>query len=175
MESTQSYTLPVSPQRAWEALTDAQVLRASIPGCESIQPEGDATFAFAAGPSLDGAAAPFSGHLRVVDANPPAACTVRFESKAGSESAAVGSIRLQFNADGDAATTLAYDADVEANGQAGTVGLFAEAFVKRFAAHVAGERIDVPAEAPQPPEPSLQHAAVAESAPAGKGAKCWKA
>jgi len=41
MESTHSYTLPVPPQRAWDALNDAQVLRASIPGCDHLVADGE--------------------------------------------------------------------------------------------------------------------------------------
>ena len=41
MELTETHTLPVSQQRTWDALNDTEVLRACIPGCESIDPDGE--------------------------------------------------------------------------------------------------------------------------------------
>ena len=37
MELTETHTLPVSQQRTWDALNDTDILRACIPGCESIE------------------------------------------------------------------------------------------------------------------------------------------
>jgi uncharacterized protein len=177
MELTQSYSLPVPLQRAWEALTDAEVLLASIPGCEHLLADGEDAFAFAVTLSLDGVKARFSGHVRMTDRDPPRACTLRFESDAGSEAGAVGRAHLDFDADGDASTKLSYEADKQADGAAAAVRKIVEEFGKRFAERITadGVAVGIPADAPQAPEPSLQHAAVAESAPAGKGAKCWKA
>ena len=45
MELTETHTLPVSQQRTWEALNDTDVLRASIPGCESIDADGENAYA----------------------------------------------------------------------------------------------------------------------------------
>ncbi|PTB18020.1 carbon monoxide dehydrogenase [Trinickia symbiotica] len=175
MELTQSYTLPVPPQRAWEALTDAEVLRTAIPGCEQIRADGEDAFTFAVNLSVDGVRARFSGHLRMLDTDPPHTCTLRFESDAGSEAGAVGNARVHLDADGDASTTLSYQAESQANGSAGGLRKLADEFGKRFAACVAGDGFGVVGDAPLPSDPSVQHAAVAESAPAGKGAKCWKA
>lgn len=176
MESTHSYKLPVPPQRAWDALSDAEVLRASIPGCEHLFADGEEAFAFAINTSLDGVKARFTGHMRMVRSEAPRACTLRFESEAGSETGAIGSAQLQLEADGEASTKLSCVArGQEANGTGETVLKVADEFVKRFAAHMSGNGTATPGDAPQPPDPSVQHAAVAESAPAGKGAKSWKA
>jgi hypothetical protein len=175
MESTHSYTLPVPPQRAWDALTDAQVLRASIPGCDHLVADGEEAFAFAVNTSLDGVKARFTGHMRMIPSEAPRACTLRFESEAGSEAGAVGSAQLQLEADGEASTTLSCVARGSTNGNGGAVMKMADEFVKRFAAHVSGDGVTAEGDAPLPGDPSVQHAAVAESAPAGKGAKSWKA
>ncbi len=175
MESTHSYTLPVPPQRAWDALTDAQVLRASIPGCDHLVADGEEAFAFAVNTSLDGVKARFTGHMRMIRGEAPRACTLRFESEGGTESGAVGSAQLQLEADGEASTTLSCVARGSTNGSGGTVMKMADEFVKRFAAHVSGEGALPEGDAPLPADPSVQHAALAESAPAGKGAKSWKA
>ena len=36
MQMTGQRTLPVPPQQAWDALNDPEMLKACIPGCESI-------------------------------------------------------------------------------------------------------------------------------------------
>ncbi len=175
MELTQSFTLPLPQQRAWEALTDAEVLHAAIPGCEQIRADGEEGFAFAVNLLVDGVRARFSGYMRMTDTDPPHTCTLRFESEAGSEAGVVGSARVHFDAEGDGSTRLSYQANGQANGTAGGVHKLADEFGKRFAACMAGDGVGIVGDAPLPSEPSVQHAAVAESAPAGKGAKCWKA
>lgn len=175
MESTHSYTLPVPPQRAWDALSDAQVLRASIPGCDHLVADGEEAFAFAVNTSLDGVKARFTGHMRMIRGEAPHACTLRFESEAGSEAGAVGSAHLELEADGEASTTLSCVARGSTNSTGGAVMKVADEFVRRFAAHVTSDSAGAESDAPLPGDPSVQHAAVAESAPTGKGAKSWKA
>ena len=41
MEMTQTQRLPVPQQVAWEALNDPALLKQCIPGCESIEPDGE--------------------------------------------------------------------------------------------------------------------------------------
>ena len=45
MELSETHTLPVPQQRAWDALNDTEILRACIPGCESIDPDGENAYA----------------------------------------------------------------------------------------------------------------------------------
>lgn len=185
MELTQRYTLPVPPQRAWDALTDAATLRAAIPGCESIEADGDQAFAFSVNTSLDGVKARFRGRMRMTASDAPRACTLRFESEAGSAAGDADSARLTLEADGDGATTLSCDMPSASHGNGqrqpaadprSPVHKLTEEFVKRFAAHVSSGdgALDAAGDAPLPSDPSVQHAAVAESAPTGKGAKSWK-
>ncbi|TAM01440.1 MAG: hypothetical protein EPN70_19645 [Paraburkholderia sp.] len=47
MALTESRSLPVPQQQAWEALNDATVLKACIPGCESIEADGEHAWAVA--------------------------------------------------------------------------------------------------------------------------------
>lgn len=184
MELTESYTLPVSPQRAWEALTDAAILQASIPGCEDIQADGENGFFLAMNLTSDGVAARFKGRVRLAEADTPQSRTLVFEIDAPGAGAVNGGqpgARLRLEADGDAASTLLYTARSQAlhadgkNPMHGAVRKVADEFFKRFAARLTARDLTLPADAPQPSEPSVQHAAVRESAPTGKGGKSWKA
>lgn len=181
MELTETYTLPVPPQRAWAALNDAEILRASIPGCERIEAEGDNAYSLAVVVPVNGAKARLKGRMSLTEIEAPRACTLLFEVESGGADAGRNRARLRLEADGDAATTLSYTAHARTDALAGVddagavVRKVADEFFKRFAAHLSGSETALPNDAPQPPEPSVQHAAVLQSAPAGKGAKSWKA
>ncbi len=183
MELTESYTLPVPPQRAWEALTDAAMLRASIPGCEDIQADGENGFFLAMNFTAEGVAARFKGRIRVAEVGGPQSRTLVFEldAPAGAANGGAPGARLRLEADGDASSTLLYTArsqalHVDGNSPAHeAVRKVADEFFKRFAAQITARDLALPTDAPQPAEPSLQHAAVLESAPSGKGGKSWKA
>lgn len=183
MELTESYTLPVPPQRAWEALTDAAILRASIPGCGDIQADGEDGFFMAMDLSAEGVTSRFKGRVRVSEAAGPQSRTLVFEldGHAGAANGGPPSARLRLEADGDATTTLLYTArsqalHVDGNSPAHeAVRKVADQFFKRFAAQLSARDLSLPSDAPQPAGPSLQHATVLESAPSGKGGKSWKA
>ncbi|RDU98325.1 CoxG family protein [Trinickia dinghuensis] len=185
MELTESYTLPVPPQRTWEALTDAAILRASIPGCEDIQADGENGFAVAVNPGADGVGSRFRGRVRLTEADTPGARTLLFQLDPPASGAVNGNgphgARLRLEADGDASSTLLYTAYAQTLHADGTspaddvVRKVADEFFKRFAAHLSAYDKPLPSDAPQAAGPSGQHAAVLESAPAGKGGKSWKA
>ncbi|MGG1945670.1 SRPBCC domain-containing protein [Trinickia sp. NRRL B-1857] len=185
MELTESYTLPVPPQRAWEALTDAAILRASIPGCEDIQADGENGFTLAVNLGADGVGTRFKGRVRLTEVDSPGARTLLFELDSPVAGAGNGGgphgARLRLEADGDASSTLLYTAYAQTLHADGTspadsvVRHVADEFFKRFTAHLSAFDKPLPSDAPQPAGPSGQHAAVFESAPAGKGGKSWKA
>lgn len=185
MELTESYTLPVPPQRAWEALTDAATLRASIPGCEDIQADGENGFSLAVNLGADGVGIRFKGRVRLTEVDTPGARTLLFQLDAPPIDAANGGgahgARLRLEADGDASSTLLYTAyaqTLHADGKSpadDVVRKVADEFFKRFAAHLSAGDNPLPSDAPQGAGPSGQHAAVFESAPGGKGGKSWKA
>jgi carbon monoxide dehydrogenase subunit G len=41
MEMSGEQLIPASQQTVWEALNDPQMLKACVPGCESIEPIGE--------------------------------------------------------------------------------------------------------------------------------------
>ncbi|HEV3106152.1 MAG TPA: SRPBCC domain-containing protein [Trinickia sp.] len=180
MELTESYTLPLPPQRVWEALFDADNLCASIPGCERIESLGDNAFLLAMSVSFDGVKTDFKGRMRLSVIEASRACTLLLEVESGGTSGGAHKAALRLEADGDAPTTLLYTAHVhtDATDGAGTasaaVHKVASEFFKRFAAQLTALGNGLPIDAPQPAEPSLQRAAAAESAFSGRGQKSWR-
>jgi carbon monoxide dehydrogenase subunit G len=197
MEFTESYTLPVPQQQTWEALNDTAVLRASIPGCDSIEAEGDNAYALSMSASVGPVKARFKGRMRLTDIDAPHTYTIVFEGQGGTAGFGKGTANVTLEPYGDAATKLSYTAHAQVGGKLaqiasrlvdGAARKIAGEFFKRFSAQMTGE--DLPAavadadaeplasdaaDAPQPPEHSVQTAAVAECAPTGKGQKSWKA
>src|SRR5689334_516880 len=82
MELKGEELLPLDQERVWNALNDPNVLKACIPGCESLEgtPEGYRIVLLAAvGPVR----ARFNGKLALVDVMPPTSYSLVFEGSGG--------------------------------------------------------------------------------------------
>src|SRR5260370_20816366 len=117
MELTESYTLPVPQQRAWEALTDVAILRASIPGCDSIEADGENAYALSMSASVGPVKARFKGRMRIADIEAPRKYTLVFEGKGGTAGFGQGSAHVSLEAEGEAATKLSYTAHAQVGGK----------------------------------------------------------
>ena len=125
MQMTSEQMLPVSQVVAWEALNDTTMLKAAIPGCESITPaEGgeketyDLVMVAAIGPVK----AKFKGKLNVGDLDPPNAYTLRFEGSGGAAGFGKGSASVKLESVGANETKLVYDASAQVGGKIAQVG-----------------------------------------------------
>jgi uncharacterized protein len=148
MELTESYTLPVPQQRAWEALNDTEILRASIPGCDSIEPDGENAYAVAMSASVGPVKARFRGRMQLTDIVAPNTYTIVFEGQGGAAGFGKGTAHVTLAADGDESTTLSYTASAQVGGKLAQIGSrlvdgaarkIAGEFFKRFTAQVSGE------------------------------------
>ncbi|TDV37242.1 hypothetical protein C7405_103370 [Paraburkholderia caballeronis] len=113
MELTESYTLPVPQQRAWDALNDTTILRASIPGCDSIEAEGGNAYALSMSASVGPVKARFNGRMRLTDVDAPRAYTIVFEGQGGAAGFGKGHARVTLEPDGDAAAKRSYAASAQ--------------------------------------------------------------
>jgi uncharacterized protein len=122
--------LPVSQQAAWEALNDTELLKTSIPGCESITPsvpEGEVeqtagTYDVVMIAAIGPVKAKFKGKLQLMDLDPPNAYTIRFEGNGGVAGFGKGSAAVKLIAgDGDS-TRLDYEANASVGGKIAQVG-----------------------------------------------------
>lgn len=146
MELTESYTLPVSQQRAWEALNDTAILRASIPGCESIEVDGEHAYALSMSASVGPVKARFKGRMRLTDIDAPRSYTIVFEGQGGAAGFGKGNTRVTLAPEGDHATKLSYTASAQIGGKLAQIGSrlvdgaarkLAGEFFKRFGAQVS--------------------------------------
>ncbi len=158
MEMTGERRIPASRDRVWQALNDPLVLRAAIPGCESLEKLSDtglkATVAVKIGPI----AARFTGRVTFTDIDPPSSYRIAGEGQGGVAGFAKGSATVRLAADG-AGTVLTYAAQAQVGGKMAQLGArlidatarqFADAFFTRFADLVAPPAAEAAA-APQLP------------------------
>ncbi|CAH2777187.1 MAG: Carbon monoxide oxidation accessory protein CoxG [uncultured Paraburkholderia sp.] len=155
MELTETHTLPVSQQRTWEALNDTEILRGCIPGCESIDPDGENAYLAALSAAVGPVKARFKGRMQLTDIDAPNAYNIVLEGQGGAAGFAKDSARVTLEADGDAATKLSYTASAQVGGKLAQIGSrlvdgaarkIAGEFFKRFSAQLSGENAG-PAEA----------------------------
>ena len=69
MEMTGERRIPAPRQRVWDALNDPEVLRASIPGCESVEREGEDQFKARVALKIGPMSAKFAGKVKLENIN----------------------------------------------------------------------------------------------------------
>ena len=122
MEMTSTRVVPAPVAAVWQALNDPAALKASIPGCESLERIGDdewqATVAAKVGP----VSARFNGKMRMADIMPPTGYTLKFEGQGGAAGFANGAARVTLApAPGDQ-TTLTYVVSAQVGGKLAQIG-----------------------------------------------------
>jgi carbon monoxide dehydrogenase subunit G len=156
MELTESYTLPVPQQRAWEALNDTDILRASIPGCDSIEADGENAYALSMSASVGPVKARFKGRMQLTDIDAPRTYTIVFEGQGGAAGFGKGNARVLLEAEGDEATKLTYEAHAQVGGKLAQIGSrlvdgaarkIAGEFFKRFGEQLGGDATATAADA----------------------------
>ena len=105
----------------WAALNDPEVLKACIPGCQSLTmkspTELEATVKIKIGP----VSASFSGEVTLSNLNPPESYTISGEGKGGIAGFAKGGADVRLTEDGDG-TILAYDVKAQIGGKLAQLG-----------------------------------------------------
>jgi uncharacterized protein len=197
MELTESYTLPVPQWRTWEALNNTEILRAAIPGCESIEADGENEFEVALSASVGPVKARFKGRMRLTDIDAPHKYTIVFEGQGGGAGFGKGQAQVTLEPEGNESTKLSYVANAQIGGKLAQIGSrlvdgaarkIAGEFFKRFSAQVTGEAVD--GEAALAARDNADNAddgdeversrvegeeEAGDSAHTGKGSKSWKA
>jgi hypothetical protein len=108
-------------QKVWEALNDPNVLKACIPGCQSLEKQGDnmaATVVLKIGPIK----ATFNGEVTLKNLNPPHSYTIEGEGKGGIAGFAKGGADVTLTEDGPNATILKYEAKADVGGKIAQLG-----------------------------------------------------
>ncbi len=120
LTGTRMVAAPV--ERVWFALNDPDTLKASIPGCESIELDGEHSFRATVRATVGPVSARFTGTARITDIDAPRAYTIKYEGSGGAAGFVTGEARVTLAADGPAATTLTYAAKSQVGGKLAQIG-----------------------------------------------------
>jgi carbon monoxide dehydrogenase subunit G len=122
MQLTSQKTLPVAQAVAWQALNDIELLRESIPGCESITATGENEYEAIVVAAVGPVKAKFKGRLRLTDLQPPNAYTIQFDGQGGAAGHGKGSAQVRLQPAGPSATELHYTVNASVGGKIAQVG-----------------------------------------------------
>jgi carbon monoxide dehydrogenase subunit G len=121
MDMTGSQRIEASREQVWRALNDPEILKSSIPGCESLEKTSDtemsATVTLKVGPIK----ASFKGKVTFSDMDPPNGYTISGEGSGGLAGFAKGGATVKLEADGNA-TILHYDVKAQVGGKLAQLG-----------------------------------------------------
>ena len=168
MDMTGERRIPAPRQVVWDALNDVDVLKASIPGCESLDKTSDTTMTAKAGIKLGPISAKFSGNVQLSDIDAPNSYTISGEGQGGVAGFAKGGAKVFLTDDG-ADTLLRYEVNAQVGGKIAQLGArlidatakqMADAFFDRFSAQVKAMVPAVEEEAPPPVDATMPPSAI---------------
>ncbi len=142
MDMTGERQIPAPRQKVWAALNDPEVLKACIPGCESLTRLSEHELQAAASVKIGPIAARFTGKVQLSDLDPPNGYTISGEGQGGVAGFAKGGAKVHL-ADAPGGTKLSYDVKAQVGGKIAQLGArlidasakqMADAFFDRFTA-----------------------------------------
>ena len=153
MDMTGERRIPAPREKVWNALNDPTILRAAIPGCETLEKTSPTEMTATATVRIGPIAAKFAGKVQLSDLDPPNGYRIAGEGQGGVAGFAKGGANVTLLADG-LDTVLKYEVQAQVGGKIAQLGArlidatarqMADLFFDRFAALVTA-----PADAPAP-------------------------
>jgi carbon monoxide dehydrogenase subunit G len=120
MKLTTSSVVPAPRDRVFAALTDPDLLRRVIPGCETLTATGPDVYEATLKIGIAAMKGTYKGHAAITDKRPPEALTLTFEGK-GAPGFVRGTAAIALAEDG-AGTRVSSEADVQVGGLIAAVG-----------------------------------------------------
>jgi carbon monoxide dehydrogenase subunit G len=121
MEMSGEQLIPASQQTVWQALNDPQMLKACVPGCDSIEPTGENAYQVLMVARVGPVSAKFKGKLTLSDIHPPQSYSIAFEGQGGAAGFAKGGAQVRLSPEADK-TKLAYDVKASVGGKLAQIG-----------------------------------------------------
>jgi carbon monoxide dehydrogenase subunit G len=122
MEMTGEQLIPASQQDTWQALNDPEVLRACVPGCESITAVSDNEYQVQMTAKVGPVSAKFRGRLSLSDIKPPHSYALAFEGQGGPAGFAKGGAQVRLTPVNAQETKLSYDVKANVGGKLAQIG-----------------------------------------------------
>jgi uncharacterized protein len=122
MDMTGEYRIPAPRDKVWAALNDPEALKASLPGCETLERTAEGDFAATVVAKVGPVRAKFKGQVTLSDLNPPESYKISGEGKGGAAGFAKGGAEVRLAEDGPEATVLTYTAKADVGGKLAQLG-----------------------------------------------------
>ncbi|MFZ1909539.1 MAG: carbon monoxide dehydrogenase subunit G [Burkholderiales bacterium] len=121
MEMTGEQLIPASQQQTWDALNDPEILKACVPGCDSIEKTGENQYLVLMVARVGPVSAKFKGKLALSDLEPPSSYSIAFEGQGGAAGFGKGGAQVRLAPEGDG-TRLAYSVKASVGGKLAQIG-----------------------------------------------------
>ena len=145
MEMVGDRRIEAPRQLVWDALNDPAVLKASIPGCESVERTGEDSFQANAAIRLGPMSAKFGAKVKLTNVNAPESYTITGEGNGGAMGFAKGGADVKLVESTANVTILSYTVRAQVGGKMAQLGArlidttakqMADQFFDRFAAQL---------------------------------------
>jgi carbon monoxide dehydrogenase subunit G len=121
MDLTGEERIAASRDAVWKALNDTEVLKACIPGCESLEMVSDTELEATVGVKMGPVKARFNGKVELSNLNPPSSYTISGEGKGGVAGFAKGGADVTLIEEGSE-TVLKYVVNADVGGKIAQLG-----------------------------------------------------
>jgi hypothetical protein len=123
MELSRWQIVPAPVDVVWAALNDPEMLRGCVPGCDTIEADGQDAYRITMAAKVGPVSAKFAGRMQLSDVDPPRAYTLSFEGQGGAAGFAKGEARVTLApAENGAATALSYAVKAQVGGKIAQIG-----------------------------------------------------
>ena len=122
MKMTGEVVLPADRHTVWLKLNDPDVLKACIPGCQSLEKSGENGFAATAKIKIGPVGATFKGAVSLSDLDPPNSYRISGQGEGGVAGFAKGGALVTLSDSPDGGTVLAYDVEANVGGKLAQLG-----------------------------------------------------
>ncbi len=121
MEMSGEERIPASQVDTWAALNDPEMLKACVPGCESIDRPSDTEYVVQMTARVGPVSAKFKGKLSLSDIQPPNSYSIAFEGQGGAAGFAKGGAQVRL-VEEQGQTRLSYNAKANVGGKLAQIG-----------------------------------------------------
>ena len=121
MEMTGEERIPASQADTWAALNDPEMLKACVPGCESIERTAENEYQVLMVARIGPVSAKFKGRLALSNLKPPDSYAIAFEGQGGAAGFGKGAAQVRLAPEGDG-TRLSYEVQASVGGKLAQIG-----------------------------------------------------
>ena len=114
--------ITASVEKVWAALNDPEILKACIPGCESLEKRDDGGFTAVVSLKIGPIKAKFNGEVELKNLKPPHSYTIQGEGKGGIAGFAKGGADVTLSEESPTVTILRYAAKADVGGKIAQLG-----------------------------------------------------